>query len=123
MQVVDGLSAVFAAVHHHAIAIAQIELFCQIADDAPHVSDRRPVFVFDGIDRSNLLPRDHEDMHRSLRTDVMKRQAMIVLVNEFRWNLSVNDFLEDCLLGHDRLLPILRDSDGLQIHHFVEQHL
>ena len=44
--------------------------------------------------RIDMLARNHQDVHRRLRTDVTKRDAVLILGDDLRRDLLPNDFAE-----------------------------
>ena len=98
VDVEHRLPGVFAAVHHHSIAIVRHPLFTgNLRCHQIQMPDQLAVGFGDVIDGGDGLLRNHQEMHRRLGIDVTERQADVVLVENVCWNFPVDD------LGENRL--------------------
>lgn len=59
------------------------------------MTDQRIVFFRGMSDGSYVLSRDDKDMDRSLRVDIGECIALVVLINGFGWNASIEDLAKD----------------------------
>ena len=101
VDVKDGLPGVLAAVDHQAVAIVQTKFFTgKFRGHAHDVPDERIIRFGQIIERGDLSLGDHEHMRRCLGVDVLKRQALVVFVDDVRWNLTVDDLFEKGLFSH-----------------------
>ena len=57
-----------------------------------------PLQVCDGRD---VFPRNHKNVHRRLRLEVGKCVAVIILVDGFRWDASIDNLAEDATHGEE----------------------
>ena len=74
MQVVDRLAPILAGIDDRAKAINQPLLGGDFADDNEQVPHQRGIRVIQVRNRGDLFLGDHQDMDRSLRTDIVKGQ-------------------------------------------------
>ena len=77
VQVLNALAAVRADIGHNAVAaLVDAQLFAQLRNDRVDVAQQRGVILGQGCGRRNVLLRDDEKMHGSLRVDVVERQQL-----------------------------------------------
>ena len=110
VQVIDRLAAVSAAVDDGAISVRQTELLGDFLCCEQQVSEQRLIRVLSRREIGQLLFRDHQHMRRSLRRDVMKRQAKIVFMDDLGWDFFVDDPLKD--RGHREHLASVERTSG-----------
>ena len=91
VDVVDGLSALLVAVHHHAETFLAALLPGQALGDEEHVSGQQPVFFAQVGEGGNVLLGDDQEMHRRLRADVVEGDDLIVFVELARRDLPGGD--------------------------------
>src|SRR6185503_2728921 len=56
------------------------------------------------VERRDMLARHHQHVHRRLRVDVAKRDAVRILPNELRGDLVAYDAAEETVVGHSLVL-------------------
>lgn len=91
MQVLYGLSAVFAAVVDDAIAVR--ETFCRrnLLCDREDMCDDLRVFFRKVICGSDVLLWNHQNVHRRLRVEVAECEHFVVFVDLRARNLAVGN--------------------------------
>lgn len=99
MQVGHCLAAVRTAVDRQPEPAFQLELPGKLAGDREQVAEQGVVRGSRLAKPRDDLLRDDQEVHGSLRTDVMDRDAAIVLVLDFGRDFPVDDALEE-RLGH-----------------------
>lgn len=99
MQVVNGLPPVLARIDDGPETIDQPLLDRNLADHVEQMAHERRIRVLQMGDRGDLLLRDHQDMHRSLGTHIVKGQRQVVLMDNLGRDFLVDDAFED-RLGH-----------------------
>jgi hypothetical protein len=93
----------FFAIDDEAITIGNPEFDGELASDPVQMSQKLAVAFGDiGVSRDNSSWND-EDVRGRLGIDVAKRQAAIVLENNVRGDLAVDNFLKDIVLHHGEL--------------------
>lgn len=99
VQVVDGLAAVIVGVGDNAVSIfRKPEVLGDFARGDHEMPHQRSVFRLNFGHRANRFFGNKEHVHGSLRLDVVKRQAVLVFVNDFG-----RDFFGDDLAENSRL--------------------
>jgi hypothetical protein len=124
---IDRLAAPFPRVSHDPEPVTQ-SLFARDLANCDHQMPQQGCVGFlDFSQVANLLTRDHEDMSWGARVNVLKRDAMLVLVNKCRWDIAINDFFKDrATICHDEksssntslmksILPVNQDCIRLPI--------
>ncbi len=108
MQVRHRLTRVRTAIGYNAIPIfGDPYLMRKLLDNAEDMADERLVFFADVVKRSQFGRfRNNEDMNRRLRRNVVKRHTEIVFVCDFRGNLFVDNFFENCFFFRHNLSPV-----------------
>jgi hypothetical protein len=95
MDVKDRLSSITVAVDHRAVAAGVVAPVsrdrCRPARQLAH---QRVVCSRHLVERRNVPLRNHHDMQRRLRIDVLERQQVFVFMHTFRGNFSGDDFAE-----------------------------
>ena len=100
MEVRDGLSAKRAVIHDQAEALGELEFFREDAGGQEQVAEHRLIGGGGFADAGDQFFRDDEQVHGSLRLNVMENDAEVVLVLDLRGDFAVDDALEDGF-GHD----------------------
>jgi len=59
------------------------------------------------VERRDRVPRNNQHMDRSLRCDIPKRHAVIILIEDICWNVPVGYTLKKCLVSHERMLQLI----------------
>ena len=94
MEVGDGFTGVGAVVDYQAEATGEVEFFGDHARCHEEVAEEGGVgWRGVGCARDDALGHD-EEVERRLGLDVVNDDAFVVLMLDFRWNLSVDDALE-----------------------------
>jgi len=92
MQVKNGLSGICALVDDHAVSPGEAELLRN------HLRRVKQIFVISLIrklrEARNLLARNDQNMHRSLRLDIPKGHHVVVLIHNVSRNLALDDLGE-----------------------------
>jgi len=98
MQMRHGFAGVRAVVEHEAEAAAlQTQFLRHLARFQQQMTERGLVFHGGfGKARDGLL-RNEEDMGGRLRVDVPERDDQVIFIDDLRWNLACDDFLEEGL--------------------------
>jgi hypothetical protein len=88
MQMVHGLAAIFAGVHHDAVAFRQAFVAGDLCCHTHEVTEQR-VLLRSGLGkRINMLARNDQHVHGSLGIDVGKGIGVFVLVDGSGGNLA-----------------------------------
>ena len=91
VDVIDGLAAVVACVDNGAISIRQAFGACDLRSGPVQMSEELVVLFLGMRDGRNVPPRDDEHVYRRLRLQVHESIALVVLIDSFRWNTSIDD--------------------------------
>lgn len=103
MDVIHCLSSVLTRIDHGAKAIGEPFAARDLGRSPVQMPEQFAVF-FPGLrERRDVLARNYKDVNRCLRIDVRKRIAVIVLVNGFGRDASVNDLAEKAAHNHFRV--------------------
>jgi hypothetical protein len=98
MNVENGLTRLAVAVEHGAItALGKSALSRNRGTTPQHLSNQRLVRFGNVVGCGNVLPRHHEDVHGSLRVDVVECDDVIVLVHQRRGDLATHDLAEQAV--------------------------
>jgi len=121
VEVGHGFPAVRAVVDGDAEAgFREAEIACDGCGGEKQVAEEGLVFRVRLADARDGLPRDDQDMGGCLRGNVPEGAAEIVLVDDFRRDLPVVDFLEKCLHGGAKMAaehPIRKaDHEAVKSH-------
>lgn len=76
-------------------------------DFAQHVS----VFFPHISQRGDMLLRNHHEMHRSYRPNIMKGKNRVILVDLAAWNLAANDLAKNTVLFTQNQQPAIILND------------
>jgi hypothetical protein len=95
VNVVDGLSAIFSGVDHGAIALGQPFGAGDFGGCPMEMADQSVVLLISVGNRRNMLARNNKDVDRGLRIDVGEGVALVVLVDGFGRNTSIDDPAEE----------------------------
>ncbi len=88
MEMVDRLSAIIPGIDDDAISLVEVMLPGQLSSCSHQVPEQR-FMLCNGLRlRCDMFLRDNEQMRRSLRIDIRKAYAELVLINTVRWYLS-----------------------------------
>lgn len=103
MKVRDGLLAELTVVDDQTVAVLETLRASEFGRDPKEMSDERLVLSIHSVDAGQWSTGHNEDVSGSLRCNVMKGAAKLVFVQHHRWDVAVEDFLEECGFGHDAL--------------------
>ena len=92
MNMVNRLTGKFADVCDHAVAVCKALLLGKLRNHRVNMTDQRLIFFRYLGSGCKMLLRNHEKMRRRQRRNVQKREALIVLIDLRRRNLTGNDF-------------------------------
>jgi hypothetical protein len=108
VQVKYRLPAIGVGVNDDAIAgIREAEPSSDVGRGGQQMPKHSGVSLGRLVQRIDMLSRDYQDMRRSLRTQVVERDAAVVLKNQSRRQASVGDLAKDTVfLGHLSVLLI-----------------
>ena len=95
MDVVHCLSAVLAGVDHSTIALRQSLGSRNLGGCPMKVADQGAVFLASMGSGRDVLTRNDEDVYRRLRIDVGKGVALVVLVDGFGRDTSIDNPAEE----------------------------
>ena len=97
MDMVHGLPAVRASVQHHA---ESTRIRCADGSgDSEQLRRQRRVDMRERRHVVMVVPRDHEDVHRRLRIDVVERHDPLAFMDEGRRDFSGGDLAEQAAHG------------------------
>src|SRR5574344_962977 len=87
------LTAGLAGIRYHAEAICRYSQFpCQLRHYlAENMRGELLVLRLQRQKTLDMLLRDHQHMHRSLRLKTLERHHLVIFINEIRWNLIVRN--------------------------------
>lgn len=95
VDVVDGLSAVFSRVDHGAVSLRKPFCASDLSCGPLQMSKQMFVVLLGVSDGRDVLPRYDKDVDGGLRLDVREGVAMLILVDGFGGNASVDDLAEN----------------------------
>ena len=98
VQMLYGLSGVRAAVGHHAIAIGESQRTGQAGNHRKNMPHQLFVRLIDLIRAGHVFLRDDQKMLRSQRRDILKRKALLILIELLCGNLSRDDLTENAVV-------------------------
>lgn len=104
MQMRHGLTGALLAIDDQAVAVADAEFVCQASCHEMEMPQEFLVFLPDVGMRAKDLARNDQHVHRRLGVNVAKCQAEVVLVNNGRRDLAVENLLKDIVLHHGHAL-------------------
>ena len=100
MKMRNSLSRIGAVVDHQSEAgLEDAELFCDCPRSQQQQTEKVAVTGMCLPDVWHPLLRYDQNMHRGLRMHVLKSDQVFVFINNVRWNLTVDDFIENSHQG------------------------
>lgn len=99
MNVIDGLAAVVAGVDDGAVSAGQALGTSDFSRGPVQVAEKLVVLLLHLRNGGDVPARDDENVHGRLRFDVSERIAVVILINRFGWNASIDDLAEEA--AHD----------------------
>ena len=103
VKVGDGLGGVGPIVDDQAKAFFEVQFFCHSDGGEKQVSERRLIGGRSVGNARDGFFWDNEEMNRRLRLDVVKHDAVFILVFDFRGDLAIDDALKNGF-GHELFL-------------------
>jgi hypothetical protein len=95
VEMFDRLAAVFAGVDHDAITLVEVPGASDFSRDPEQVSEQGTMGRFTLGEGGDVFARGHQHMNRSLRTEIGKGVAELVLVDGGGGDASFNDVAEE----------------------------
>src|ERR1039458_3985074 len=95
MEMVHGLAAVLPGIHDDAVAAVKLLGLGDLRRRRKKVTEQRGILSGGIAERTNMLSRHNQHMHRRLGVDIREGVAKIVLEDGRRGNNSFNDFAEE----------------------------
>ncbi len=92
MQMIHRLPAFFPSVDHDAKSLREVLLRRRICGAQQEMAEQFLVFRAHLRERSDVLARNHQQMHRRLWMNIGKSDARFILIQLLRRNLTVDDF-------------------------------
>ena len=91
MQMIDRLPSIAARVDHSAIAVMQAILARDFSRSPKQMAQHYTMLLDRLSKRADMLSRHNQHMHWSLRIDIRKRDAQVILIDTLRRNASFNN--------------------------------
>jgi len=101
VEVGHALAAVGTVVDRDAIAVRQIEFFCESRGRQHQMAEQSLVGRGRVAEARDVLFRNDQHMYRSLRLDVMDCDTLLVFMGNSGRDFAVDDFLEN-RFGHEK---------------------
>src|ERR1700733_15257465 len=95
VQMADRLASIVTGIDHNPVATIERLFPCDARRSPQQMPKQRRMFHLSMSSRSNMLFRNHQQMHRSLGVDVRKGEAQVILVHPLRWNDAGDDLAEE----------------------------
>jgi hypothetical protein len=92
MKMEDGLAGARTIVEDRAISIEQVTLAGELCGNQMELADHRLILVRSVVERNEMFSRDKQNVGGRLRADVLEREYVGILVDDFGWNLFRGDF-------------------------------
>ena len=83
VEVLDGLTTVLTHVAYHSVAVVETESYCEAGNYGEDVCDNVGVILVDLVNGCDMLLGYYEKMNGSLRIDIEKCIALVILVHLF----------------------------------------
>ena len=96
MQMVDRLAAIGSHIDHGTVSLIQPQLLGDFLRHQQQVSHQISVLAPNVGQRTNLLTWNDQDVNGRLRTDIVEREAQLVLIHNVSREFSIDDLLEHC---------------------------
>ena len=106
MKMEDRLAGISVRVHHRPISCFGNAFFSRdLGRSQREPSYQRGILCL--VQRGHMLTRNDEDVYRRFRINISKSDAVVGLVDQFRRNLSTNDFTKQAVGSHSLSLVAL----------------
>ena len=92
---IHGLAPVFAGVDDHAIAFGEPLGARDVGRGPEQMAEQRAIVFLALGERNDVFARGQQNMHRSLRMNVRKGIALLVLIDGGGGDTSVNDLAKE----------------------------
>lgn len=102
VDVINCLAAICSRIDNGAVSLRESLGARDLCGGPLEVAQQLLLFFVCMSDGGDMYSRNYEDVHRSLRLDVRESVAMIILVDGFGRNASIDDLAEDAT--HDKSL-------------------
>lgn len=109
---VDRLAALFVAIEYSAKSCLAAQILRQPLCGKHQMADGGTVFFGHVVQGGDVFFRNNQKVHRRLRVDVMKGEAVFVFVYLLGRNLAVDDLAEQAV--HAELLIMQPDAGNLR---------
>lgn len=96
VQMGHRLASVLAVVDNDTKAFLQREFRRLLTGGQQQVAQKRLIVTRRLADAGDVPLRNDQEVHRSLRIDIVDNNALIILVLYFSWDFAVDDSLEEC---------------------------
>lgn len=97
MEMVDGLSPIFATVDDDAVTLLRYSFLPgNIADHHPQMAQEGRIGFSETFQRRDRLAGDYQHVRRGLRIHIAESDTLIVLINDLGGYFLVGDFLKEC---------------------------
>lgn len=107
VQMGNGLSSLVLAIDNQAVTVCQAKFPCQLYSYEIHVPNKRSVLGGQGVVGRNYFFWDDQHMDRGLWMDIMKREAMRIVVDDSGRDFSLDDLRENVVGKHGRVVHLL----------------
>ena len=95
MKVVDSLASIRSTVDDYPVAVVQSQFTSQVTDHQVTMPYQCLVLVFQRIKGRDFLAGNDEQVRRCLGLNIRESQAEVILIDDLRRNVTVNDSLEN----------------------------
>jgi len=112
VQVENGLSGTGSGIHYHAVSFGDLMLASQFRSDTVQMPQHRLGGFIGFLNRGEVLSGYHQQVHRGLRIDVVKRKAGFILVDNSGRYFFRCDLTEQAR-RHEFLSLLFRRHEGL----------
>ena len=96
MQMVDALAAVRTRVDDSPITAIKAENIGDFRNRQQQMTTKLLIIRSKLTQRHDRLFRNEQNMHRSLRSDIAKRQTQIIFVDDICRYFAIDNFQKDC---------------------------
>jgi hypothetical protein len=107
MQMMDRLSAIVARIHNDPVASIKVQGTRNICRSRHQQAQQRSILSNALCQRGNMLFGNDQQMRRSLRVDVRKYDAALILVDSVGWDGARDDLAKQAIGRHGRVWPEL----------------
>ena len=94
VEMIHRLTAVVATVNYGAVAVSEALLLRKLPCHDEEVTNEITILGLQVVERRDRLPRNDKNVRRGLRINVVERHTPIILVDDVRIRLTVDDPLK-----------------------------